>query len=69
MSRKAFWIVWNPNGGAPTRKHESLESAQFEADRLARKHKGETFVVLQSISGSVVRDIHRVDLRPVEPPF
>lgn len=50
-----FWIVWNENPNDlnfPTRKHLSLIEANMEAERLAEKHKGQIFSVLQ-LSGSV----------------
>ena len=43
-----FWMVWNLDGHAPMVKHPDLESAQKEAERLAKKHK-RTFVVLESL--------------------
>ena len=35
-------------------EHDSYESAHTEAKRLAGKHIGETFIVLQEIKGSCV---------------
>lgn len=67
---KPFWMVWNPQGYNPTREHETLESAQREAERLARQCRGQNFVVLESVEVVTVDDVKRTDLRPTpEPPF
>jgi len=50
-----FWIVWNEKCdylNFPAKKHFFLTDANTEAERLAEKHKGETFSVLQ-LRGSV----------------
>lgn len=59
-----FWFVWCPNGGAPTFKHPSFESAQAEAKRLARIHRDSTFIVLQSVFAAFVCDVQIVDMTP-----
>ena len=67
-----FWLVWNPNGRSPSHKHAALEFAEREAARLARLHKGETFIVLESVVSMMADDIQRTDMRPAplfEPPF
>jgi len=56
----AFYLVWNQNGGAPTVKHDSRQSAINEAERLARKCPGERFVVLRAVEGRVVDAMQRV---------
>ena len=61
-----FWLVWSPDGGAPTHKHATLESAAGEAERLARRNSGQTFIVMESVSAVVVDNIQRTDLRPRE---
>ncbi len=45
-----FWLVWNPNGNAPRFKHETESSARQEAERLARLHSGETFILLEAVA-------------------
>jgi hypothetical protein len=45
---ETFWVVWNENRGKPTFKHASEESAKKEAVKLARRHPGEQFHVLES---------------------
>ena len=44
-----FWLVWNPQGRAPTRQHANEGLAQMEAERLAREVPGHQFYVLQPI--------------------
>lgn len=58
----SFWLVWNPNGSNPTFKHRTKESAVNEAERLAREHRGQTFVVLESVCARIATDILCIDL-------
>jgi len=44
-----FWMVWKENGNGPTRQHESLKSAEEEAERLSKLEPGKNFVVLESV--------------------
>ena len=46
---KPFWFVWSPQGQLPEFRHDSEDLAHVEAQRLAYKHPGRTFVVLQSV--------------------
>lgn len=50
-----FWMVWNPNGRAPTYRHDSKESATREAERLARANPEQTFIVLKAVGGFICR--------------
>ena len=59
--RPAFWLVWNPQGQAPTRQHENKASAEREAERLARANRGQRFIVLQSIGERVVDDVQVIE--------
>lgn len=52
-----FWVVWQENGGVPTRKHATPRDASNEAERLARKCPGERFFVLCSIASCVKVDV------------
>lgn len=49
-----FWFVWNPSAGIPRARHSSKGSAQAEAERLARLHPGQQFIVLKSVGGAVI---------------
>lgn len=55
-----FWLVWNPEGRAPTHKHDSPQSAAREAERLARLNPGQEFVVLKATASVKVRDVEWV---------
>lgn len=61
MTQRPFWIVFCPTGPTPpTVKHQDVGSATREAERLARAHRGQEFYVMESHSGFVVDDIHRI---------
>jgi hypothetical protein len=47
---KPYYYINSPGTGAPTVKHPTVEAAQAEAARLARKHPGRTFEILQAIA-------------------
>lgn len=49
-----FWMVWSPQGRAPTYRHDTWESAVNEARRLARTVPGNEFYVLHSVRGFVM---------------
>lgn len=59
--KKAFYLVWNPESGYTRCQHRTPEEAQAEAERLARLHKGATFIVLTPVGGAVSNDIQRLD--------
>lgn len=63
-----FWMVWNPEGNAPTMPHDSESAARREAERLARNHIGQRFYVLHGDFYVERNDVHRVDL-PMPIPF
>jgi hypothetical protein len=42
----AFWLVWREDGGTPTYKHTTRDSATTEAARLARHAPGSRFFVI-----------------------
>ncbi len=52
--REPFWLVWNPQGYNPQRKHNTEEGATREAERLARANPGQTFIVMESVGALVV---------------
>jgi|HubBroStandDraft_2_1064218.scaffolds.fasta_scaffold14614_3 hypothetical protein len=56
----AFWLVWSPTGArAPRFRHPSEQSATTEAERLARAHPGQLFVVLEAIAARRVDSMIR----------
>jgi hypothetical protein len=47
-----FWMVYcDARKQSPTVKHFTLEAAEEEAQRLARKHPGDIFAILCSVGG------------------
>lgn len=54
---RKFHVVWNPEGGAPTKRYTTATEAREEAERLARCNPGQEFVVLTSDSSFQTADI------------
>jgi hypothetical protein len=48
-----FWMVWSPQGRAPTYKHTSREHADREAARLAKANPEREFFVLKAVGGTI----------------
>lgn len=46
-----FWMVWSPQGGAPTYKHLTGAETDQVADRLSQNHAGRTFYALKAVGG------------------
>lgn len=59
---EAFWMVWSPEGNAPTAKHNSSHSAINEAERLARKCPSKRFYVLVATDMRTTDSMQRVRL-------
>lgn len=59
-----FWLVWNPAGQNPRRRHETETSATMEAALLARTFPGETFIVMESVCARRVGGMQQLDMRP-----
>ena len=60
LSEPLFWCVWNEGGGSPTVKHSDYATARREAQRLARQHPGNRFVVLAAAVAFEKRDLDEV---------
>lgn len=63
-TKRAFWVVWNPNGRTPIHRHDSENSAVNEAERLAKHCPGEKFFVLQATALRTIDAMQRVLLIP-----
>jgi hypothetical protein len=48
--KRAFWVVWCPQSGPPTYRHETEEGAMAEARRLAGQCPGREFIVLRALA-------------------
>jgi len=70
MKSNYFWLVWNPNGcHAPKYRHETGQSAEDEAKRLARLHPGQEFFVLCAVGVAKKVDVEYVPFEADEIPF
>ena len=47
---KPYYYIFRVGGGHPRIKHPTLESAHAEAMRLAAKHPGDSFEILQCLA-------------------
>lgn len=45
-----FFMVWNKEGKHPRVTHKTYKVAEAEAARLAAKHPGRKFIVLQAVT-------------------
>lgn len=45
-----FWMVWTKTGHMPRYFHHSREGAETEARRLALRHPGLRFIVLEAVT-------------------
>ena len=60
--RKAYYLVWNPQTGYIKHKHKYSSSAKTEAERLARQHQGQEFVVLKAVASCKVDNLHWAEM-------
>lgn len=60
-TQKKFWFVWCAERLPPNHKHDSLQSAETEAERLAKFNRSQTFVVLEAISAYKIDNLVRID--------
>lgn len=65
MNEKTFYMVFLENGGAPSYKHETLQSAETEAKRLSKVHSRKAFVLCTIKSFELV-EFKVEDCRPVQ---
>jgi len=54
---KKFWMVWAEGNRSPAIKHRSELEARSEAERLARKHPGHIFHLLEATDSCRATDI------------
>lgn len=52
-----FWLVWQPETGAPTHRHPHENEARAEAARLARNNPGKAFFVLRVMAAYQKTDV------------
>lgn len=69
MTNQKFWFVWNPQGCTPNKQHRTKAEARIEATRLAQEHRGQVFVVLESVGHAVVNNSEWVKHRGPDSPF
>lgn len=62
-----FWMVYGVGHGGPTYQHGSRAAAETEAQRLARKFPGSTFVVLEAVQAVTKHEFHTVTFRAAAP--
>ena len=68
-SEPHFFVVWAEGGGSPTVKHDTFERARGEAQRLARQHPGQRFLVLLPTLAVVKNDIIETKFGKASPPW
>ena len=54
MVKEKYWMVHNPENRQPFKLHCDRVAASVEAKRLAKKHPGQCFFVLEPTCGYVV---------------
>ena len=54
---KPYYYVYRRGHGPPRVKHDTLESARSEAERLASSHPGEAFEILKCVAVSSASEI------------
>ncbi len=53
-NHKKHWVIFNPKGYLPARRHKDIESAVTEAVRLAEKQPGDAFIVYSAVAVAFV---------------
>ena len=65
---KPYYYTFNRHNGIPTVKHDSLEIAQGEAERLAAKQPGQAFEILRCVGISQTSKASTFWMDGEEPP-
>ncbi len=63
----SFYVVWQPETGAPTFRHDYIETATREAKRLSAQHPGKKFFVMRAMSVSYSNNVTTENLLDVLP--
>ena len=53
-----FWMIWRESYDVPRKKHLTAAEAYQEAERLARKHPGSKFYILEMVNMCEVSMVH-----------
>lgn len=69
--RERFWLVWRGGGGVPTHMHPTKDSAEREAERLAKANPGSTFYVMKAVAAAVADEapVRWPKMVPIQIPF
>jgi hypothetical protein len=65
--RRAFYVVWSPEGGNPVVRHPAFEAAKRAAWKLSEKYPARSFFVLRSCWGRLARPAE-IPVDDAEPP-
>jgi len=65
---KTYYYVFRVGGSTPTARHETIELAHKESERLASKHPGQSFEILQCIGISKTVAVETSWIAGIEPP-
>ena len=52
-SKNKFYLIFNPSQSAPKHRHYTLEEAQTEARRIAKRHPERTIYILETIAAYI----------------
>lgn len=69
MNHELFFVVWREDGGTPTYKHPNIQSAEAEAERLARMFPGINFHVLACVGTVKKQDVEWTRMPVDDIPF
>lgn len=61
-NNEVFFMVWREGTGAIHHRHETRESALFEAERLARENPSVRFYVVEATDYVVWKAVQHVEL-------